>query len=51
MLGGPGHPQDSDRVPSDHIGDSDNSNYFSHHSDIKNGRNINLLEGDLERVS
>ncbi len=36
-----------DRDPSDHIGDSDNSNYFWY-SDITNGRNINLLGGDSD---
>ncbi len=34
-----------DTSPSDHTGDSDNSNYFLHHSDITNDRNIYLLGG------
>ncbi len=36
-----------DRGPSDHTGYSDNSNSFWHHSDITNGRNIDLWEGIL----
>ncbi len=39
----PGHPQDYDTCPSDHTGNSDNIL-----SDIKNGRNINILGGDCE---
>ncbi len=37
-----------DRGPSDHIGDSDNSNSFQHHSDITNNRNIDILAGDSD---
>ncbi len=35
----------------DNIGDSDNSNSFQHHSDITNGRNIDLLGGDSDSES
>ncbi len=34
-----------DRCLSDNTGDSDNSKSFRHHSDITNGRNIDLLGG------
>ncbi len=37
-----------DRGPSDHTWDSDNNNSFQHHSDITNGRNIELLVGDSD---
>ncbi len=37
--------------PSDHIGDSNNSKSFQHHSDIINGRNIDLLRGDSDSES
>ncbi len=48
ILGGalPGRQQDYDRGTSDHTGDSDNSSSFRYHSDITNGRNIDLLGGD-----
>ncbi len=36
-----------DRGSFDHTRDSDNSNSFQHHSDITNGRNIDLLGGIL----
>ncbi len=37
--------------PSDHIGDSNNGKSFQHHSDIINGRNIDLLRGDSDSES
>ncbi len=43
-----GSHQAYDRSLSDHTGDSDNSNSFRHHSDVTNGRNINLLGGNSE---
>ncbi len=42
-----GPPQAYDRGPSDHIGDSDNSNPLQHNSDTTNCRNIDLWGGGL----
>ncbi len=43
--GGPsGQSQDSDRGPSDHVGNIDKTNSFRHHFDITTGRNTDLWE-------
>ncbi len=44
----PGNPYDSYRWLFDHTEDSANNNTFWHNSDIKNGRNINILGGDSD---
>ncbi len=48
ILGGGDHSQDANMGLSDHTGDSDNSNSFWHHSEITNGRNIDLLGEDSD---
>ncbi len=47
--GGGGHAYE--RGPYDYTGDSDNGNSFRHHSDITNGRNIDILCGDSDSES
>ncbi len=38
-------------LQSDNTGNSDNNSSFQHHSDIANGRNIDLLGGESESES
>ncbi len=44
-------PQACDKGVSDHTGHPDNDNYFPHHSDITNGRNIDFLGGDFDSAN
>ncbi len=43
-----GCPHDYDRGMPDHTGYSGNNSFVRHHSDITNGRNIDLLGGDSD---
>ncbi len=51
IAGNSGCPQDYNRGTNDHTGDSYNSSSFRYHSDITNGRNIDLLGGDSDSDS